>query len=83
MGGVKGDIENGRGGGGGRRWTRGQLESVIQASPGELEMGLKERNVVEVDGTSLFSIRSSSPHPASHEHMTHGHMDQGHAEMDH
>ena len=34
----------------GRRWTRRQMESVIQASEAELERGLKERNVVEVDG---------------------------------
>lgn len=36
----------------GRRWTKRQMESVIQASEAELERGLKERNVVEVDGTS-------------------------------
>lgn len=33
-----------------RRWTRPQLESVVQASEAELDRGLKERNVVEVDG---------------------------------
>lgn len=35
-----------------RRWTRAQLESVVQASEGELERGLRERNVVEIDGMS-------------------------------
>jgi sister chromatid cohesion protein DCC1 len=36
-----------------RKWTRAQLESVVQASEGELERGLRERNVVEIDGTYL------------------------------
>jgi len=35
-----------------RKWTRAQLESVVQASEGELERGLRERNVVEIDGMS-------------------------------
>lgn len=33
-----------------KRYTREQLESVIQASTAELDKGLKERNIVEVDG---------------------------------
>jgi sister chromatid cohesion protein DCC1 len=33
-----------------KRYTREQLGSVIQASEGELERGLKESNVVEVNG---------------------------------
>jgi hypothetical protein len=37
-----------------RKWTRAQLESVVQASEGELERGLRERNVVEIDGTYLL-----------------------------
>lgn len=37
-----------------RKWTRAQLESVVQASEGELERGLRERNVVEIDGMSFF-----------------------------
>ena len=37
-------------GGKARRWTRAQLESVVQGSEAELEVGLRERNVVEVDG---------------------------------
>lgn len=36
----------------GKRWTRAQLESVVQASPTELEKGLRDRNVIEVDGMS-------------------------------
>jgi sister chromatid cohesion protein DCC1 len=35
----------------GRKWTKAQLESVVQASPAELDRGLRERNVIEVDGT--------------------------------
>jgi len=35
-----------------RKWTRAQLESVVQASEGELERGLRERNVIEIDGMS-------------------------------
>jgi sister chromatid cohesion protein DCC1 len=38
-----------------RRWTKAQLDSVIQASAGELERGLKERNVIEIDGEYLMS----------------------------
>jgi len=34
----------------GRRWTRAQLESVVQGSEGEFKAGLSERNVVEVEG---------------------------------
>ncbi|WWD18653.1 hypothetical protein CI109_103106 [Kwoniella shandongensis] len=37
-----------------KRWTRAMLGSVIQASEGELERGLKERCVVEVDGRMLL-----------------------------
>lgn len=33
-----------------RKWTRAQLESVIQASEVELEVGLRDRNVVELEG---------------------------------
>lgn len=33
-----------------KRWTKEQLRSVVQASDAELEQGLKERNVIEVDG---------------------------------
>ena len=36
----------------GRRWTRAQLESVVQASTKELDDGLKEQNVVEFEGES-------------------------------
>lgn len=32
-----------------KRWTKEQLRSVVQASEAELEQGLKERNVIEVD----------------------------------
>ena len=39
-----------------RKWTRAQLESVVQASEGELERGLRERNVVEIDGMSFIAI---------------------------
>ncbi|ORX37246.1 sister chromatid cohesion protein Dcc1 [Kockovaella imperatae] len=35
-------------------WTRDQLGSVIQASEKELEMGLKERNVVEYQGRMMM-----------------------------
>jgi hypothetical protein len=38
-----------------RRWRKAQLDSVIQASAGELERGLKERNVIEIDGEYLIS----------------------------
>ncbi|WVR06521.1 hypothetical protein IAU60_003552 [Kwoniella sp. DSM 27419] len=38
----------------GKAWTRDQLASVIQASDLELERGLRERNVVEVDGRMLW-----------------------------
>jgi hypothetical protein len=37
-----------------RKWTKAQLESVVQASEGELERGLRERNVVEIDGMPPF-----------------------------
>ncbi|WVQ73401.1 hypothetical protein IAR50_002973 [Cryptococcus sp. DSM 104548] len=37
-----------------KRWTKEQLKSVVQASDKELEEGLKERNVVEVDGKLLL-----------------------------
>ena len=43
-----------------RKWTRAQLESVVQASEGELERGLRERNVVEIDGT--FPVYSCTDH---------------------
>lgn len=33
-----------------KMYSKKQLESVIQASDLELEMGLKERNVIEIDG---------------------------------
>lgn len=33
-----------------KRWTKEQLRSVVQASDAELEQGLKERNVIEVEG---------------------------------
>lgn len=39
---------------GGKRWTRAQLESVVQASEEELERGLRERNVIERDGELVF-----------------------------
>ena len=35
---------------GGKKWTRAQLESVVQASEAELAIGLRERDVVEMDG---------------------------------
>jgi sister chromatid cohesion protein DCC1 len=44
----------------GKRWTRKQLGSVIQASDGELEQGLRERNVVEVDGECFIYGRPST-----------------------
>lgn len=57
--GLDGDLSDPRNGvgkkrkrGEGRRWTKRQMDSVIQASEAELERGLKERNVVEVEGTS-------------------------------
>ncbi|OWT35849.1 sister chromatid cohesion protein DCC1 [Cryptococcus neoformans Bt1] len=37
-----------------KRWTKEQLRSVVQASEAELEQGLKERNVIEVDGRMLL-----------------------------
>ncbi|KIR58492.1 sister chromatid cohesion protein DCC1 [Cryptococcus bacillisporus CA1873] len=37
-----------------KRWTKEQLRSVVQASDAELEQGLKERNVIEVDGRMLL-----------------------------
>ncbi|WVQ85058.1 hypothetical protein IAT38_007222 [Cryptococcus sp. DSM 104549] len=37
-----------------KKWTREQLRSVVQASEAELEKGLRERNVVEVDGRMLL-----------------------------
>jgi sister chromatid cohesion protein DCC1 len=40
-----------------RKWTRAQLDSVVQASEGELERGLRERNVVEIDGMSLLAFK--------------------------
>ena len=33
-----------------RRWTKAQLESVVQASQVELDAGLRERNVVQFNG---------------------------------
>lgn len=51
---------------GGKRWTRNQLESVIQASSQELERGLKERNVIEVDGASPVSDQSSDADTSGH-----------------
>lgn len=44
----------------GRQWTRAQLESVVQASEGELDRGLKDRNVVEVDGESVTCTQGRS-----------------------
>ncbi|ODN73982.1 hypothetical protein L202_07476 [Cryptococcus amylolentus CBS 6039] len=37
-----------------KRWTKEQLKSVVQASDRELEDGLRERNVVEVDGKLML-----------------------------
>ncbi|WWC70958.1 uncharacterized protein I206_104910 [Kwoniella pini CBS 10737] len=37
-----------------KKWTRDQLNSVIQASDEELEIGLKERNVIEFQGKMLL-----------------------------
>lgn len=34
-----------------KRYTRAQLQSLVQASDTELDAGLKERNVIQVDGT--------------------------------
>ncbi|KAJ9098966.1 hypothetical protein QFC19_006190 [Naganishia cerealis] len=34
-----------------KRYTRAQLQSLIQASDRELDAGLKQRNVIEIDGT--------------------------------
>ena len=39
----------------GKRWTRAQLQSVVQASEEELDRGLRERNVIEQDGACCFS----------------------------
>lgn len=44
----------------GKRYTRAQMQSVVQASDAELDAGFRERNVIEVDGTS-----SPSTHPHS------------------
>jgi sister chromatid cohesion protein DCC1 len=45
----------------GKRWSRQQLGSVIQASDGELEKGLRERNVVEVDGECEVGASGTEP----------------------
>lgn len=37
-----------------KRYTRPQLESIIQACDAELELGLRTHNVVEVDGHMLL-----------------------------
>lgn len=37
-----------------KRYTRAQLESIIQACDAELELGLKAHNVVEVDGYMML-----------------------------
>ncbi|WRT67975.1 uncharacterized protein IL334_004949 [Kwoniella shivajii] len=37
-----------------KKWTRDQLNSVIQGSEEELAIGLKERNVIEIDGKMLL-----------------------------
>ncbi|WWD05076.1 hypothetical protein V865_003147 [Kwoniella europaea PYCC6329] len=37
-----------------KKWTKDQLSSVIQCSEEELEKGLKERNVIEVNGKMLL-----------------------------
>lgn len=37
-----------------KRYTRAQLESIIQACDAELEQGLKAHNVVEVDGHMML-----------------------------
>ncbi|TXT16010.1 hypothetical protein VHUM_00513 [Vanrija humicola] len=37
-----------------KRYTRAQLESIVQASDGELAVALKEHNVLEVDGHMLL-----------------------------
>ncbi|OCF57049.1 sister chromatid cohesion protein DCC1 [Kwoniella mangroviensis CBS 10435] len=37
-----------------KKWTRDQLSSVIQCSEEELDKGLKERNVIEVNGKMLL-----------------------------
>jgi sister chromatid cohesion protein DCC1 len=34
-----------------KRYTREQMQSIVQASDGELDAGLRERNVIVVDGT--------------------------------
>ncbi|WOO76835.1 putative sister chromatid cohesion protein DCC1 [Vanrija pseudolonga] len=38
----------------GKRYTRAQLESIVQASDAELATALREQNVVEVDGHMLL-----------------------------
>lgn len=38
----------------GKRYTRAQLESIVQASDAELAAALREQNVVEVDGHMLL-----------------------------
>lgn len=52
-----------------RRYTRAQLQSLIQASDQELDEGLKARNVIQVDGgaslTRLSFPRFASPRLAS------------------
>ena len=53
---------DGKGGKEARRWTRAQLESVVQGSEEELGRGLKERNVIELDGMSILSTARSIPH---------------------
>lgn len=53
-GGVRGNVS---GHGPGKRWTKGQLASVVQASQDELDRGLRERSVIEVDGELLAATR--------------------------
>lgn len=49
-----------------KRYTRAQMQSVIQASDVELDAGLAERNVIEVDGTFLLVSPIRDAHPPRH-----------------
>lgn len=40
----------------GRMYTMDQMRSVVQASEAELQKGLRERNVVEINGKLLYCL---------------------------
>jgi sister chromatid cohesion protein DCC1 len=45
-----------------KRYTRGQLQSVIQASDAELDDGFHTRNVIQVDGMPPSPSHTHPPH---------------------